>query len=614
MKRKTMKLVVVMVFLCIGLCACQSAGDEVSVTNTPTEGVKQTEQAGETMVPTTEPTEGAESSMMPEPTATPKPTSTPIPTPTPRTAKVLTDELDKELHEQLQNRIDTILNSESKIYHSDTFVQGETYTGTAYYVSNDGDDSNDGLTPETAWCTIQKVCEETGIFGTPGVLKHGDAVLFRRGDIFREYQEFAIATSGLTFSAYGEGEKPIITHSTENGTGAEKWALVYEDESGMKVWEFYRDMSDVAEVVINGGEIVSKRVYEFYDGNDYLSCTDFDGWPMHEECGVTLLGGLLPFNESMTEDFSLISRPVRYAPDWNYGECGVGPLYLRCDAGNPGELYESIEFSEFQLGVNLTVDETTFDNINFRYNGNTFMYSDDWKGTESTLIQNCEFAYCGGGVQFYFTTEKGEHVVCVQGDGIYVIVKDTVIKDCYFHDLTSTVVTYEANLEDTEPESGTYTFINNVCVNTIGVRLDSTAVSLHYLDKVTVSGNYIWNTGQADVGNFYYSEGSIIVMMNRYGECMIEDNVLYGTVNGNSMNALLCLYFYDYPTEWAGEDLSDCTKPTFRNNTYVQYEGRNWGDFLNNGDAWGIEDPELLNKVEKYFGDTTSRYYVIPAN
>ena len=654
MKMKTMKFAVAMVFLCIGLCACQATGDEVSVINTPTQGVKPTEQPAVTLTlapentdtvepteapqgessatPTNQPTEAVAPTTEPtaEPTkdvtptfapsatpistATPMPTSTPIPTPTPRTAKVLTDELDKELHEQLQNRIDTILNSESKIYHNDTFVQGETYTGTAYYVSNDGDDSNDGLTPETAWCTIQKVCEETGIFGTPGVLKHGDAVLFRRGDIFREYQEFAIATSGLTFSAYGEGEKPIITHSTENGTGAEKWALVYEDETGMKIWKFYRDMTDVAEVVINGGEIVSKRIYEFYDGIEYLSCTDFDGWPMHEECGVTLLGGLLPFNESMTEDFSLISRPVRYAPDWNYGECGVGPLYLRCDAGNPGELYESIEFSEFQLGVNLTADETTFDNINFRYNGNTFMYSDDWKGTESTLIQNCEFAYCGGCVQFYFTTEKGEHVVCVQGDGIYVIVKDTVIKDCYFHDLTSTVVTYEANLEDTEPESGTYTFINNVCVNTIGVRLDSTAVSLHYLDKVTVSGNYIWNTGQADVGNFYYSEGSIIVMMNRYGECMIEDNVLYGTVNGNSMNALLCLYFYDYPTEWAGEDLSDCTKPTFRNNTYVQYEGRNWGDFLHNGDAWGIEDPELLNKVEKYFGDTTSRYYVIPEN
>ena len=654
MKRKTMKLVVVMVFLCIGLCACQSAGDEVSVTNTPTEGVKQTEQAGETMVPTTEPTEGAESSMMPEPTkdvsaaeptkntepsvtpettevgtltptevpeetatlkptempeptATPKPTSTPIPTPTPRTAKVLTDELDKELHEQLQNRIDTILSTESKIYHSDTFVQGETYTGTVYYVSNDGDDANDGLTPETAWCTIQKVCMEAGGWGNDGVLEYGDIVLFRRGDIFRETQEFEIVTSGLTFSAYGEGEKPIITASTENGTGADKWELVYEDESGTKVWKFYRDLLDVAEVVINGGERVSNRIYEFYDGTEYLSCTDFDGWSMHEECGVTLLGGLLPFHASMTEDFSLISRPVRYAPEVDYMDCGVGPLYLRCDAGNPGELYESIEFSEYHRGVYLNAaDDTTFDNINFRYNGMAFMKAFDWKEVENTLVQNCEFAYCGGSVTAYSITEKGNHMVWVQGDGIYTVVKDTRIQNCYFHDLTSTTGTYESSLADTEPESGTYSFINNVCVNTMGVRFDSTAISLHYLDKVTVSGNYIWNTGQADVGKFYYSEGSIIVMQNCYGECIIEDNVLYGTVDGHPMNALMCLYLYDY--EW----FTEYKKPTLRDNTYVQYEGRNWGDFIFNGDAWGIEDPELLNKVEQYFGDTTSQYYVIP--
>ena len=579
---------------------------EPLVTPIPTEKP----QPDETPIPTATAT--------PVPTSKPMETPTPIPTstptPTPKKAQVLTEELDMQLHGQLQSRIDEILNSETEIYQSDTFVQGETYTGKVYYVSNDGDDANDGLTPETAWRTVQKVSMEASGWGNDGVLQYGDAVLFRRGDIFRIYQEFEIVTSGLTFSTYGEGEKPILTASSENGTGAEKWELAYEDESGMKVWKFYQDVLDVAEVVINNGEIVTSRVYEFYDGTEYLSCTDYDGWHMHEECGVTLLGGTLPFNESMTEDLSIISRPVRYAPEVNYMDCGVGPLYLRCDAGNPGELYESIEFSEYAKGVYVSsADEITFDNISFRYNGTAFMKAFDWKVVESTLIQNCEFAYCGGSVTDYSIRENGALVVGVQGDGIYTVVKDTVIKDCYFHDLTSTTGTYESSLADTEPESGTYTFIDNVCVNTMGVRLDSTAISLYYLDKVTVSGNYIWNTGQADVGKFYYSEGSIIVMMNRYGECIVEDNILYGTIEGHPMNALLCLYFYDYPSEWGNEDLSDCTKPIFGNNIYAQYEGRNWGDFLNNGAAWGIEDPDLLDKVEKYFGDTTSQYYVIPA-
>ncbi|MBQ2746663.1 MAG: hypothetical protein IJF35_02995, partial [Clostridia bacterium] len=30
-------------------------------------------------------------------------------------------------------------------------------SGNIYYVSNDGDDNNDGLTPETAWKTIDRV-------------------------------------------------------------------------------------------------------------------------------------------------------------------------------------------------------------------------------------------------------------------------------------------------------------------------------------------------------------------------------------------------------------------------------------------------------------------------
>ena len=153
-------------------------------------------------------------------------------------ATVLSAEKDAELRADLQARIDEILNTETEIIHSDTYIPGETYTGTAYYVSNDGDDSNDGLTPETAWRTLTKVMELNGYFGERETMfQPGDAVFFRRGDIFRlsELGEFApldIRMDGITYSAYGEGEKPIITASSENGTGAEKWQLVYEDDTG----------------------------------------------------------------------------------------------------------------------------------------------------------------------------------------------------------------------------------------------------------------------------------------------------------------------------------------------------------------------------------------------
>lgn len=189
-------------------------------------------------------------------------------------ATVLSAEKDAELQADLQARIDEILNTETEIVYSDTYIPGKTYTGTAYYVSNDGDDNNDGLTPETAWKTLRKVAEASGAWDQVGIMQAGDAVFLRRGDIFRieTVYDFSLGTDGITVSAYGDGSKPIITHSSENGSGAEKWKLVYEDDSGKKIWKFYRDMLDVSMIVLNDGEVITSRIYEYYDGNGYISC------------------------------------------------------------------------------------------------------------------------------------------------------------------------------------------------------------------------------------------------------------------------------------------------------------------------------------------------------
>lgn len=92
-------------------------------------------------------------------------------------------------------------------------------TGTCYYVSPDGDDANDGLSPDTPWKTAAKVNESE--------LSEGDGVLFRRGDLWHgdmivSYRE------GITYAAYGTGAKPAFYASPENGSGAEKWTLSME--------------------------------------------------------------------------------------------------------------------------------------------------------------------------------------------------------------------------------------------------------------------------------------------------------------------------------------------------------------------------------------------------
>ena len=76
-------------------------------------------------------------------------------------ATLLSAEEDAQLKEELQKDIDAILNTETEIIHSDIYIPGETYTGNAYYVSADGDDNNDGLTPEAAWQSVAKVGQES---------------------------------------------------------------------------------------------------------------------------------------------------------------------------------------------------------------------------------------------------------------------------------------------------------------------------------------------------------------------------------------------------------------------------------------------------------------------
>lgn len=74
-----------------------------------------------------------------------------------------------------------------------------------YYVSNDGCDQNDGLTPSSAWKTIEKV---------NSTHNRGDEIRFRRGDTFfgSIYSRMGISPSQPTvYSAYGEGQKPIIS-------------------------------------------------------------------------------------------------------------------------------------------------------------------------------------------------------------------------------------------------------------------------------------------------------------------------------------------------------------------------------------------------------------------
>lgn len=76
---------------------------------------------------------------------------------------------------------------------------------TTYYVSNNGDDTNSGLSPNDPWLTINKV--------NSSIFLPGDNILFNRDDTWNERLQVPSAGSidfNILFGAYGVGSKPII--------------------------------------------------------------------------------------------------------------------------------------------------------------------------------------------------------------------------------------------------------------------------------------------------------------------------------------------------------------------------------------------------------------------
>ncbi len=81
---------------------------------------------------------------------------------------------------------------------------------TIYYVSAIGNDSNSGTSPAQAWRTVQRAQQ------VAGSLQPGDQVLFERGGVYPG--QLTITSSGsannpIQISAYGNGERPIISGS-----------------------------------------------------------------------------------------------------------------------------------------------------------------------------------------------------------------------------------------------------------------------------------------------------------------------------------------------------------------------------------------------------------------
>lgn len=213
--------------------------------------------------------------------------------------------------------------------------------GTVYYVSPHGDDSNDGKTPQTAFRSTK-----AKIFNM-NILKEGDAVLFERGGVWRLTTAIK-CRAGVTYGSYGEGEKPTFYGSPYNYADKNFWIPSNREN----VWKVSIADSDIGLVVLNHGELV----------------------------GVKKLNGLIALENNGDYYFNK-SQDV---------------LYMYCDKGNPGKVYDDIELGLNKAAFSVSrTDNVTIDNIRVKYIGR---FGVDIGTSDYTIITNCEFGFIGGAI------------------------------------------------------------------------------------------------------------------------------------------------------------------------------------------------------------------------
>lgn len=262
-----------------------------------------------------------------------------------------------------------------------------TITGTTYYVSPNGDDYNDGTSPETAW----KTCD--GVIVNRYLLKAGDAVLFERGGIYRRTSPI-VTVSGVTYGAYGEGDKPAIYGSSTNYS----WGTSWEPSRRKNVWKITMYTAEAGIIVFDHGEAVGDRK----------------------------LHGLNELEEN--GDF--------------YHNTETSTLYLYLDKGYPNVVYKDIEIGtrEGVFVVPTGSQNVTIDNITIKYAA--LFGVDVNQDTKGFTMTNCETGWIGGA-----STVDGTFML---GNGIqfWCNTEDATVENCWFYQIFDAGITPQCSWDD----------------------------------------------------------------------------------------------------------------------------------------------------------------------
>lgn len=497
-------------------------------------------------------------------------------------------------------RKQAILNSPTTITLAEEYIGGETYTGTAYYISNSGSDANNGLTPETALATMEPLSNIS--------LAFGDAIFFERGSLWRGLRipDNVVCTPGITYSAYGQGDKPKFFASPENGGGAEKWTLYYEGANGEKVWTYYQEMTEVAGMVLDGEIPVRRDTAYWFEGDFYttdsLNNATVNPYVVTEELTDMACFPALNYTHSGWEYPAFISQ----YDDSGRPEYLTGALYFRCDAGNPGELYRDIEFISPQTLSDGFSNYTVYDNLCIMYASGTLTTgSANGVTNDYCVIQNCEVAWMGGHVASFATGAEEGDVRVELNDGsmgrmggcISVNGSHCTVRDNYTHHGFDEGIAIETFIGD-PPMTG-----NRVCGNLIDSCVQSLIICNwdmevdpnHIITDCVFEDNYVLYSGRDNWENDERYLYDVAAIKLQGGPCANQGLSISNNLFAFSDNCLLIadVFTEEYTT-------------VFSNNTYIQDEEK---PLLKINEPYDLYEAFHTEEAATALGDQNPTFY-----
>ena len=458
----------------------------------------------------------------------------------------------KQIDRQAERLKRRILNSPTEVKPS----------GVIYYFSADGDDANDGLSPQTPLRSIAKLNTLD--------LKPSDGVLFRRGDVWRG----KITTrKGVTYSAYGKGAKPRIYGSPCDAAVEGEWIAT----ATPNVYMYSLELSDdVGTLVFNGGEQNAIKILKVYHA-DGTTTNVYTGEPFAGGCDL--------------------KRDLDFFHDYRDEK----RLYLCSTEGNPSERFESIELLTRGNIINAT-DNVHIDNLCLMYGGSHGIGSGT---TKSLRVTNCEIGWIGGSMLLPAPPEGGRDARYGNGIEIYGGCDEFVVDNCYIYQCYDAGITNQ-NQDDVSDSSRTMrnvSFTNNL--------VERCEMSIEYYLGAQMKPT------ESIIENFLI-EGNILRLAGYGWGCQHPEPAWAAHIKSWWMHQNEA---YNFTIRRNIFDRSDANVinivaadaerlPQMEQNTYVQYLG---GDGGRIGQPWADYkfDEQFPASVEQALGEKSGKYIFI---